>query len=116
MRYEGLVEPLPEDAARIRLTATGRAALFELLRAHVRSPVDAVAKLILALKLRFLHLLPADEQRAQIAQIVEASETERARLVDLAARHAGEPGHLLAFLAHDLSQVEARIAWLKGLA
>ena len=116
LRYEGLVEPDGTEAGSIRLTEAGRAALLELLRANVRSPVDAVSKLILALKLRYLHLLPAEEQRAQIAQVVEASETERARLAELQARHAGEPGHLLAFLAHDLAQVDARIAWLKGLA
>jgi Putative AphA-like transcriptional regulator len=111
--HEGLVEPV--EGGLLHLTAAGRAALFELLRANVRSPVDAVAKLILALKLRFLHLLPAAEQRAQIAQIVEVSQTERARLIDLAARHAGDAGYLQAYLAHDLAQVDARIQWLEGL-
>ena len=118
LRYEGLVEPIEGDAddGRVRLTEAGRAALLELLRANVRSPVDAVSKLILALKLRFLHLLPADEQRVQIAQMIEASETERARLAELAARHAGEPGLLGAWLEHDTAQVAERIRWLESLA
>jgi DNA-binding PadR family transcriptional regulator len=114
LRYEGLVELLSGDD-RVRLTDAGRTALLDLLRANVRSPVDAVSKLILALKLRFLHLLPADERPLQIAQMIEASKTERARIAELAARHHGEPGHLPAFLAHDLSQVDARIQWLEGL-
>ena len=111
--HEGLVAP--EAEGKVQLTAAGRAALFELLRANVRSPVDAVAKLILALKLRFLHLLPADEQRAQIAQMIEASERERARLTELKLRHEGEKGLLGAFLEHDSGQVADRIAWLEGL-
>jgi hypothetical protein len=118
LRFEGLVEPVAggsEDAPLV-LTAAGWAALTTLLTASVRSPVDAVSKLILALKLRFLHLLPAADQAAQIAAMIDASETERARLADLRDRHADEPGHLSAFLAHDLAQVAARIEWLKGLA
>ncbi|MSO70408.1 MAG: hypothetical protein EXQ88_00070 [Alphaproteobacteria bacterium] len=116
LRYEGLVEPAPGTTdGSVRLTEAGHAALLDLLRANVRSPVDAVSKLILALKLRYLHLLPVAEQRHQLAFMVEASQTERARINELATRHAHEPGHLLAFLAHDLAQVEARIVWLEAL-
>lgn len=116
LRLEGLVEPVEAEDGPFALTEAGRAALTALLTASVRSPVDAVGKLILALKLRFLYLLPATEQSLQIAAMIEASETERARLADLATRHAGDPGHLLAFLAHDLAQIDARIAWLRDLS
>ena len=117
LRHEGLVaaEDGGEDP-RLELTAKGREALETLLTANVRSPTDGVSKLVLALKLRFLHLLPAAAQREQIAVIVEMSEQERARLADLAGQLGDNDGLLGSWLAHELAQVDGRIAWLNEVA
>src|SRR5258708_9949928 len=60
LRFEGLIEPIDgqgmEDNAEMRLTAAGTSALHELLIAPLRSPLNDIRRLILALKLRFLHL------------------------------------------------------------
>ena len=70
---------------------------------------------MLALKLRFLHVLPPEEQREQVDLMLEMSENERARLTDLRKRHAAEPGGLDDWLAFEIGQVEARIAWFEVL-
>lgn len=104
------------EEAPLVLTGDGRAELHRLLHAGVRAPFTDVNKLILALKFRFLHLLPAPDQQVQVAMTAEAFETELARLVDLRGTHAGDPGHLVDWLDHEIAQGEARLAWLNALA
>lgn len=123
LRHEGLVETPDDDGdgaadgddPMLVLTARGRDALSNLMMANVRSPTDGVSKLVLALKLRFLHVLNPAQQQEQVALIIEMSEQERTRLRDLAARHRGEDGLLGSWLAHELAQVDARIDWLEHL-
>lgn len=114
LRYEGLVTPVDGAGAEsdLTLTASGRAALDDLLRANLRAPSTDLGKLGLALKLRFLNLLPAAEQNQQIALVVAACESELARLTDLRSHHGSTPGLFRDWLDHDIAQIEARIAWL----
>ncbi len=116
LRYEGLVEPKEgsglEDDALLAITEDGRAALSELLRSNVRTPIDDINKLVVACKMRFLHLLPAGDQRAQVEMIIDLCENELARLEDLETHHQDEPGHLDAWLTHDIGQLKTRIDWL----
>jgi hypothetical protein len=85
------------------------------LAANVRAPVSDINKLIIALKLRFLHLLGPAEQRLQGETLMELSERELARLTELRARHAGDRGHLVAWLDQEIAQVEARLAFFHDL-
>ncbi len=120
LRYEGLVEPVDgagmEDNALLALTEASGAPLEELLASNIRSPVDGISKLIVALKQRFLHLLAPAKRRVQIERLGEMSEGARARLMDLRAGLNGEAGHLGAWLDHEIAQIEGRIAWLEELA
>jgi DNA-binding PadR family transcriptional regulator len=115
LRYEGLVAPADGAGAdaHLTLTANGRTALTDLLRAHLRAPSTDLGKLGLALKLRFLGHLPAAEQSEQIRLVIGACEGELARLGDLRARHGTTQGLFRDWLDHDIAQIEARIAWLK---
>ena len=117
LRLEGLVEPVEgggmADNALLRITAAGRAELANLLRSRVRSPVDDLNKLVLALKLRFLHLLEPSERGAQVDLLLEATDGEINRLRDLRA-HQGA-GLLAEWLDHDLAQLAARRAWFEAL-
>jgi DNA-binding PadR family transcriptional regulator len=110
--HDGLTDG---EEATLILTDEGREELHRLLHAGVRAPFTDVNKLILALKFRFLHLLPAADRKVQVAMTAEAFETELARLVDLRATHAGDPGYLVDWLDHEIAQGEARLTWLDDL-
>ncbi len=120
-RLEGLIAA--EDGAtgkpgpdtRLILTEAGRAELRALLESGVRGPFEGVARLVLALKMRFLHLLDPGAQRTQAELMIEACETELARIEDLRTRHANEPGHLADWLAVDVAEATARLDWFRAL-
>ncbi len=116
LRHEGLIEPTGDgDDAPLRITEAGRVALRALLSTAVRPPFNDLNKLVLALKMRFLHLLDAAAQRDQTDLLNEACRTELARLVDLRGAHSDEGGHLIDWLDHDIGLVETRLAWLEDL-
>jgi DNA-binding PadR family transcriptional regulator len=120
LRYEGLVEAVEgtgmEDNALLAVTEAGLAEFGTLMRANVRAPSsDDLNKLVVTLKLRFLHLLPAEERREQAGLLAELHETELARVEDLRRHHEGEPGHLSEWLDHDTAQLRARIDWFRAL-
>lgn len=122
LRLEGLArsqdgnddESHPETM--LEITGNGQAELIELLGAPVRSPSTEIGRLILGLKFRFMHLLDAPARGDQIAMMIEACESELARLVDLRTRHIGEPGNLIDWLDFEIGQVEDRLEWLRGFS
>ena len=86
------------------------------MRANVRAPsADGLNKLVIALKLRFLHLLDVESQRDQIDNLVALCETELARLGDLKRADVGGEGHFASWLDLDIAQAEDRLAWFQGL-
>jgi len=118
LRYEGLVETVPgsggEDDSLLAITAAGRRELHTLLVARLR-PASDLSKLIIALKMRFLHLLDRDDRVAQADLLAEGVESELARLLDLRGSSAGEEGEssdLVAWLDHEISLLESRLDWL----
>jgi DNA-binding PadR family transcriptional regulator len=119
LRTESLIAPVEGTASGpdtpLALTPQGHDALHELLVSNVRGPVDGVSKLIFALKLRFLHLLAAEDARAQLDLMAEISASERARLIDLQARHAGEAGHFAGWLDAEIEALDRRIDWLRSI-
>ena len=113
LRLEGLIEPvagggIAEDAM-LRITPAGQAELVTLLKSRVRSPVDDLNKLVVALKMRYLHLLPPEDQREQFDLLIEATEGEIARLTDLKSHHGG--GLLAEWLDHDIVQLQSHRDW-----
>jgi DNA-binding PadR family transcriptional regulator len=116
LRYEGFAAPLAAGGgdgpdAELTLTERGRAELLTLLRANVRAPLNDTTRLVIALKFRFLHLLPAAERRAQLDLLADLFETEAGRLEELRARCGGM---FAAWLDHEIALAAARIEWLKS--
>src|SRR3546814_11456486 len=64
------------DLEAIRVTAAGLAELKRLLTANLRGPVGEFNKLVIALKMRFLHLLDDDARLAQAELLIEVCERE----------------------------------------
>ncbi len=117
LRFEGLVEGIDgvgmEDDAELRLTDLGREALRTLLISRVRANYNDVTQLIVALKFRFMHLLNDEDRLDQITLLIETCEEELARLLDLRQHHAGDDGHLVSWLDHDIEEFESRLEWLE---
>jgi hypothetical protein len=117
LKVEGLVEAAPGGAGDlVRLADKGREELLRLLTAPPRGPLGGLNKLIVALKMRFLHLLDRDEQILQVELLSDLCQEELVRLTDLRQRHVGEPGHLVDWLDHETAEAKRRLDWLGALA
>jgi DNA-binding PadR family transcriptional regulator len=120
LKVEGLIEAqnpkLPHDEQIMLLTESGRAELRRLMTASLRGPMGEVNKLIIALKLHFFETLSTEERRIQAEVLEEACERELTRLVDLRSHHAESGGLLVAWLDHEITEIESRRAWFKQLA
>ena len=119
MRLEGLIETdaegeTPSDAL-LGLSEAGEVELHELLSATVRVQANDFNKLVIALKLRFLDLLPPGERRDQVDTMIEMREGELARLCDLRAAHADAGSYFVRWLDHDIDRCGRDIAWLREL-
>jgi DNA-binding PadR family transcriptional regulator len=114
LKIEGLIRPVEglgfDDNALLELTDGGRAALLRLLSAPLKVQGSELNRLVVALKLRFLDLLPAGGRSDQLELLGDALAGERARLADLRANtDAASP--LGAWLDLEIGQIDARIEW-----
>jgi hypothetical protein len=105
-----------EDNALLQITASGRAALDELLRAALTAPLSQFNRLFLAIKLRFLHLLPAAEQVEQLRLVGDWYRSELARLEELRQHHAEGSRFFLGWLDQETAQIRSRLDWLAEAA
>lgn len=120
LRVDGLIEvPNPDEGdlgmAVLALTEAGREEFERLMAANVRAPVNDVSRLIIAVKLRFLELLPAEERTHQTDALIEMSERQLARLRELRAKLEDRSGGLGPWLDHEARELEDRIALFESL-
>jgi DNA-binding PadR family transcriptional regulator len=120
LKVEGLIEAqnpkAPHDEQLMLLTESGRTELRRLMTASLRGPMGEVNKLIIALKLHFLETLSTEERRIQAEGLQEACERELTRLLDLRSHHAESGGLLVAWLDHEIAEIERRRDWFRELA
>jgi DNA-binding PadR family transcriptional regulator len=114
LKYEGLVEPVEGsgETALLRITDDGVREMRALLTANLRPSNSELNTLITALKFRFMHLLPAEDQRTQAELLLAAVERELARLQDLRDHPTGGVGFMPDWLDHHIAALEGRLAWL----
>jgi DNA-binding PadR family transcriptional regulator len=118
LRYEGLLQARDEgqdgetDPA-IEITPAGRRELQILLTARLR-PQSDLSKLVIALKIRFLHLLAPAERLSQLDLLADTFETELNRLTAL--RDTETDSYLGAWLDHEIESLGRRVAWLDSFA
>ena len=119
LRYEGLIEGEGDAGGAndviLRITEAGLKEFRNLLLSAVRTPFNDLNKLVVALKMRFVHLLDAAHRRDQADMLVEACASEYARLMSLRRKHADAGGHLIEWLDYDIGQVEDKLNWFRGL-
>ncbi len=113
---EGGAEDDPENENQLlTVTEQGRAELLRLLSANLRPQVSDLNKLIVALKMRFLHLMDPADQQVQAELLHDICERELARLLDLRDYHSIEAGHLHDWLDLEITQTRARLDWTARL-
>ncbi len=129
LKVEGLIEEIETQAAEpdpdpgpdadaappLRITEAGRAELIRLLASNLRTPVSDINKLIITLKMRFLHLIEPAERRLQAEIMIEMCERQLARLTELRGHHGDAPGHLSSWLDHEIDQSRERLGWFQNL-
>jgi len=103
------------DDQELTVTAEGRVELRRLLSANVRPQISDLNKLVVALKMRFLHLMEPADQRVQAELLHDICERELARLIDLREHHGLEAGHLHDWLDLEIAQSRARLDWTAKL-
>jgi hypothetical protein len=117
LRFEGLIGDADGEAETddplLCISQAGRDAFATLMTSNVRAPVNDVSRLVLALKMRFLHLLDDEDRVHQREMLEEMCETELARLGELHKRYG--KGRLSAWLDLEIHQMEERLAWFRGL-
>ncbi len=120
LKVEGLVAPVAEidgdDAHEtLCITEAGQAELAHLLKSNVRPGVSEINKLIITLKMRFLHLLEPQDRDLQVEMIAEMFQRQLVRLSGLRAHHASTAGYLNDWLDHEIVQTQESVAWFEGL-
>ncbi len=125
LKVEGLIEeietqsaepkPGPDSAPPLHITEAGRTELTRLLSSNLRAPVSDINKLIITLKMRFLHLIEPAERRLQAEIMIEMCERQLARMTELRGHHVDAPGHLSAWLDHEIDQTRERLEWFRNL-
>ena len=116
LRYEGLATADGNAAVEngmLSITEAGRQNLGALLKARLRAPLGDLNRLALLLKLRFLHVLSADERQEQMVLIAQSIESELARLRDLRRTEETAPASFVEWLDHDIAALEARLRSLR---
>ncbi len=108
-------DPDGDAAPPLRITDAGREELDRLLSSNVRAPVSDINKLIITLKMRFLHLLAPADRRLQAEIMIEMCERQLARLTELSGHHGDAPGHLPSWLDHEIDQTRERLGWFRDL-
>jgi Putative AphA-like transcriptional regulator len=85
-----------------------------LLEAPLRAPSNDAGRLVLLLKLRFLHQLGTAEQAAQREHIADSLSAEMVRLEELRRLHADAAPALGDWLDRDIRDLHDRIEKFRG--
>ena len=114
LKYEGLIAVKSNEIEleSLEITDEGRVELKTLLTANMRPGATDLNKLITALKFRFMHLLDLHDQQIQAGILIDTTETELARLIDLRQNYLPESGHIVRWIDHEIQILQSRINWL----
>lgn len=119
LKLEGLIAPVGDggdrDSEMLRLTEDGRFSLEAYLKTNIRPGTSDLNKLVIALKLRFIDVLDAEERRDQLEGLKRMYEGEQARLRDLAGHDEWSDGLMPSWLDIELDMVARRIEWCDAL-
>ena len=105
-------EPRSDRARPRKLGKVGRNVAEQI----ERSKANDLARLVVALKLRFLNVLEPEDRRRQIEALIELTTSELARLNDLRTQRPTGEEVFADWLGQEIAQTEGRLAWYRQLA
>lgn len=121
LKVEGLIEAVEADKGLrssekelLRITDDGRAEMKRLLTSNVRPPVTEFNRLVIALKMRFMHLLDKESQRQQFEVLVEMAQREYKRLQELREQHPRHDDYFASWLEQEIEQSRQRVTWFRA--
>ena len=102
--------------AQLSLTDAGHKKFIELMQGNVRDTSGELSRLIMALKMRFLHLLDHDIRTEQIEILQDVCELDLERVLALRDEHANEAENFTSWLEMEVKRLEQKRDWLKSLS
>lgn len=119
LKLEGLVKEDTKDGgfsdAQLSLTDAGHEKFTELMQGNLRDTSGELSRLIMALKMRFLHLLEDDIRTEQIEILHDVCELDLERVLALRDEHANEAENFTGWLEMEVKRLEQKRDWLKSL-
>lgn len=118
LKVEGLAETAAgedSDSALLHITEAGQQEFRRLMTASLRPQINDINKLIIAIKVRFLHLLAGEERRIQAEILQEIFERELARLSDLRSCESDDRCLWLGWLELEMALTRKRLDWARSL-
>ncbi len=118
LKVEGLAETAAGesgDDALLHITESGQDEFQRLMTASLRPQINDINKLIIAVKMRFLHLLDADQRQIQAEILKEIFERELARLADLRSCESGDRCLWVEWLELEMDLTRRRLDWADSL-
>ena len=85
------------------------------MQGNLRDTSGELARLIMALKMRFLHLLEEDIRTEQIEILHDVCELDLERVLALREEHATEAENFTGWLEMEVKRLEQKRDWLKSL-
>lgn len=119
LRLEGLVDIVDDtndrDTTVLKISEAGKDDLIALMKSPIRENGGEHNRLIIALKIRFLHVLSSEDRREQIDNMIDAADAEIGRLSQLEQSQTGESDMFRAWVSQERASIEARSAWLEAI-
>ena len=119
LKLEGLVKEDTSNGsfsdAQLSLTPAGHEKFIELMQGDLRDTSGELSRLIMALKMRFLHLLDDDIRAEQVEILHDVCELDLDRVLALREEHASEAGNFAGWLEMEVKRLEQKRDWLKSL-
>ena len=117
LKVEGLVEgDNKSEEALLSLTKTGREEFTYLMASSLRAPVTDMSKLIIAIKMRLLHLSDLKTQVMQINLLVDIFERQLTRLLELKQGYSTNNGQFDGWLDLDIKHTTEQLHTYEKMA
>ncbi|PKR51735.1 hypothetical protein [Thalassospira marina] len=119
LKLEGLVRETCSAGGKgegeLSLTDAGRSKFNELMQGTLRDTSGELSRLVMALKMRFLHLLDDETRRDQVEILQDVCELDLDRMLALRDQHEHDEGAFIGWIDMEIARLNQKRAWLATL-